>query len=178
MQQNLSIKVRTPQPIVHITVANHSFNPKSVHGPSNLTPLLRWPICCWIYDHVICKRVGVYCHFLYHRRFDRLVLVSLLGCLPSEHRKPFHLIQHLPSIQNTTKHGMQIVQMGLALVQQEKLGSIGIRTFVGHAQHATLQFGEQNNCEQIFKRMLVAISIRITSRISFQNQSKPTLTLS
>lgn len=71
-------------------------------------------------------------------RIDRTMFVPLLrGGLPL-HRKSFHLIQHVPTVQDFPKHRVNVVQMWLPFVCYEKLRSVGIHSRIGHAHLSPL----------------------------------------
>lgn len=80
----------------------------------------------------------MYCHARYDWWINWAVLVPIFFGRRPLHRKPFYLIQDLPPIQHLSKHGVDVVQMRLAFVRDEKLRSVRVHPRIGHAHDAPL----------------------------------------
>jgi hypothetical protein len=71
-------------------------------------------------------------------RIQRTVLQFFLGRRVSHNGKALHLVEHVPTVQESPEHRVEVVEMGLSFVTEKELGSIRIRSLVGHGQHASL----------------------------------------
>ncbi len=96
----------------------------------------------------------MYRHPLDHRRIQRPMLILLLRQsfrrIPLD-RKPLHLIQNIPTVQHFPKNGINIIQMRLSLVYDEKLRFVAIAPRVGHA-HLTPLIVRIVRMEFVFER--------------------------
>jgi len=59
-------------------------------------------------------------------RIHGSVLQFLFGSGGSQHGQVFHLVEHVPAVEQATKDGVQIVEVGLSFVADEKLGAIRV----------------------------------------------------
>lgn len=79
----------------------------------------------------------MYSHTRQYRNLQRTIRQLLLGRRVSQDRQAFHLVQNLPPVQESSKHSVQIVQVRLPFITNEKLRTIRVGSLVGHGQDAS-----------------------------------------
>ena len=65
-------------------------------------------------------------------RIQRTVLQLFLGRGISHDWQTLHLVEHLPSVQESSEYGVKIIEMRLSFVTEKELGAIRIGSLVGH----------------------------------------------
>mmetsp|Transcript_41291 Transcript_41291/g.76299 ORF Transcript_41291/g.76299 Transcript_41291/m.76299 type:complete len:214 (-) Transcript_41291:399-1040(-) len=96
-----------------------SYNGTLLCNPCESLDLFWWTIFRRINDAFICKRIRVYCDTFDDWRIDWSICHTLL--CPTHNRQPLHLVKYIPSVQHSSKHSVDIVQMRLSLVCDKKL---------------------------------------------------------